>query len=45
MTAMRRAERELARQAEVAYQRTVRDWHAAPSGKDGRECDTGARIE
>jgi transposase len=30
--AVRQAERELARQAEVAYARTVRDWHAAKAG-------------
>ncbi len=43
--AVRKAERELARQAEVAYARTVSDWHASPSGEGGRECDTGARIK
>jgi transposase len=31
--AMRRAERELAHQAELAYQRTVADWQAASSAK------------
>jgi transposase len=31
--AVRRAERELARQAEVAYARSVRDWHAAQATK------------
>jgi hypothetical protein len=31
--AMRQAERELARQAELAYQRTVADWHAATPTK------------
>src|SRR5205823_518311 len=33
--AVRRAERELARQAEVAYQRTVRDYHATQANKTG----------
>ncbi len=32
-TAVREAERELARQAEVAYARTVRDWHASQASK------------
>jgi transposase len=32
-TAMRQAERELARQAELAYQRTVADWRAATAAK------------
>ncbi len=40
--AMREAERELARQAEVAYKRTVADWQRA--GEEGRRRDTGARI-
>jgi transposase len=31
--AVRQAERELARQAELAYQRTVRDWHATQANK------------
>ena len=39
-TAMRRAERELARQAELAYQRAAAGWHA----NEGRERDTGTRI-
>ncbi len=43
--AVREAERELARQAEVAYARTVRDWHAAQAKQGGRERDTGARIK
>ncbi len=34
-TAVRQAERELARQAEVAYARTVRDWHAAQASNVG----------
>ena len=38
--AMRQAERELARQAELAYQRTVADWQS----NEGRERDTGTRI-
>jgi hypothetical protein len=38
--AMRRAERELARQAEAAYPRTVADRHAT----NGPERDTGTRI-
>ena len=41
--AVRQAERELARQAEVAYQRTVRDYHAAQADQ-GRGRDTGTRI-
>ena len=43
--AIREAERELARQAELAYARTVRDWHAAQAEQGGRERDTGARIK
>jgi hypothetical protein len=42
--AVRQAERELAQQAELAYQRSVRDWHAAQANKDGRGRDTGTRI-
>jgi transposase len=34
--AMREAELELARQAEVAYARTVRDYHATQAGKTGK---------
>ena len=34
-TAMRAAELALARQAEVAYTRTIRDYHAAQAGKAG----------
>ena len=41
--AVREAERELARQAEIAYQRTVRDYHAAQADQ-GRGRDTGTRI-
>ena len=39
------AERELARQAEVAYTRTVRDWHATQAGKEGASVTKGARIK
>jgi hypothetical protein len=39
--AMRQAERELARQAEVAYQRSVRDWHAAQAAKTGASATPG----
>ncbi len=39
--AMRQAERELARQAEVAYQRSVRDWHAAQATKTGASATPG----
>jgi transposase len=39
--AMRQAERELARQAETAYQRTVRDWHAAQAAKTGASATPG----
>ena len=38
---MRQAERELARQAEVAYARTVRDWHAAQAAKVGASVTQG----
>jgi transposase len=38
--ALRQAERELALQAQRAYEHTVRDWQA----KRGRERDTGPRI-
>jgi transposase len=49
---MRKAERELAQQAEASYTRMVRDWQAAGPQKakpgrarqDGRERDSGARI-
>jgi hypothetical protein len=34
--AMRQAELELARQAEIAYARTVRDYHATQAGKTGK---------
>jgi hypothetical protein len=40
-TAVRQAERELARQAEVAYARTVRDWHAAQARKVGASVTPG----
>jgi transposase len=40
-TAVREAERELARQAEVAYARTVRDWHAAQAAKEGASVTPG----
>jgi transposase len=39
--AVRKAERELARQAEVAYARTVRDWHAAQTEKVGASVTPG----
>ena len=39
--AMRQAERDLARQAENAYQRTVRDWHAAQASKVGASATRG----
>jgi transposase len=38
---VRQAERELARQAEVAYARTVRDWHAAQANKVGASVTPG----
>jgi len=44
-TAVREAERELARQAEVAYARTVGDWARRTGEQGGRERDTGARIQ
>jgi Transposase and inactivated derivatives len=40
-TAVREAERELARQAEVAYARTVRDWHAAQANNVGASATPG----
>ena len=40
-TAVRQAERELARQAEVAYARTVRDWHAAQANRVGASATPG----
>ena len=43
--AVRQAERELARQAELAYARTVRDWHAAQAGREGASVTKGARIK
>jgi hypothetical protein len=39
--AVRKAERELARQAEVAYARTVRDWHATQVEKVGASVTPG----
>ena len=39
--AMRKAERELAHQAEIAYQRSVRDWHAAQAAKVGAGATPG----
>jgi transposase len=39
--AVRQAERELAHQAEVAYQRTVRDYHAAQANKAGAGATPG----
>jgi hypothetical protein len=39
--AVRQAERELARQAEVAYARTVHDWHAAQATKVGASATLG----
>jgi len=39
--AMREAELELARQAEIAYQRTVRDYHATQAGKVGASVTPG----
>jgi transposase len=39
--AVREAERELARQAEVAYARTVRDWHATKAVKVGASVTPG----
>jgi hypothetical protein len=38
---MREAERELAHQAEVAYARTVSDWHAAQAVKAGASATKG----
>jgi transposase len=40
-SAVRRAERELARQAELAYARTVRDWHATRAEKAGASVTRG----
>ena len=39
--AIRQAERELAHQAETAYQRTVRDYHAAQANKAGASATSG----
>jgi transposase len=38
---VRQAERELARQAEVAYARTVRDWHSTQAAKVGASVTPG----
>jgi transposase len=43
--AVREAERELARQAEVAYARTVRDWHAAQAKKVGASVTLGRALQ
>jgi hypothetical protein len=42
--AMREAERELARQAEPAYKRTVADWQRTQAERKGAGATTGARI-
>ena len=39
--AVRQAERELAHQAELAYARTVRDWHAAQASREGASVTKG----
>jgi transposase len=39
--AVRQAERELVRQAEVAYARTVRDWHTTQANKAGASVTPG----
>jgi hypothetical protein len=39
--AVREAEREVARQAELAYARTVRDWHAVQAGRVGASVTKG----
>jgi hypothetical protein len=39
--AIRQAERELAHQAELAYQRTVRDYHATQANKTGASATPG----
>jgi len=38
---MREAERDLARQAETAYQRTVAEWNAAHAAKAGASVTPG----
>ena len=43
--AVRKAERELARQAEVAYARTVRDWHATQAEKVGASVTPGRALK
>ena len=40
-SAMRQAERGLALQAEAAYKRTVRDWHAAQAKRKGAGATSG----
>jgi transposase len=40
-TAVRDAERDLARQAELAYTRTVRDWHSAQASNEGASVTKG----
>jgi transposase len=40
-SSVRNAERELARQAEIAYERTVRDWHATQAKKLGASATPG----
>jgi hypothetical protein len=44
-TAMRQAERELARQAEAAYVRTVRDWQATAAKRAGASATPGRASE
>ena len=39
--AMRKAERELAQQAEAAYRRTVSDWHATQAKRKGAGATPG----
>lgn len=41
-SAVREAERELARQAETAYARTVRDWHATQAKRTNATAEVGA---
>ena len=43
--AVREAERELARQAETAYPRTVRDYHATQANKAGASATPGAHLK
>jgi transposase len=44
MAAVGDAERELSRQAEIAYRRLVSDWRSSGRPKSGAGHDTGARI-